>query len=127
MLACSVDEHTGITRLVVEGLSSLQDYQSVMPDLFQKLEKCDKLLLEVRNLDRPLDHVDPDLAFTAMNELKFHVSSMAVAAPPPLLDQIEPLIEIMQNVGTPVRRFGTAQEAEAWLKMRHKPKTVLLA
>lgn len=94
----------------------MQDYQSVMPDVFHKLEKCDKLLLEVRSLDRPSDYVDPDLAFTAMNRLKFRASKMAIAAPPPLMEKIEPLIEIMQNAGTPVKRFATAKEAEAWLR-----------
>lgn len=107
----------GILQLVQNGRSSYEDFQNVIPDVMKSLKTRDfpNFLLEIKNLEQDEDYIDPDLAFSTLNDVKLWISKMAIVCPEALREQVEPVRQLIGNYQIPAKIFDDRSDALVWL------------
>lgn len=118
MFSYSMDPSAGILHLTVAGRATFEDFQEAMPGMLEALQSGSypNFLLEIKNLDESESHVDPDLGFWAMNQIKIWIAKMAVVCPSELSEDTRPFTEIVRNYRKPVKTFGRLPDALRWLE-----------
>jgi hypothetical protein len=108
----------GILHLLQNGRSSYEDFQNVIPDVMKSLKTRDfpNFLLEIENLEQDEDYVDPDLAFSTLNDVKLWISKMAIVCPETVREQVEPVRQLISNYQIPAKIFDDRSDALEWLQ-----------
>ena len=103
--------------MIVDGRSTMEDYQTEVPAIMEAFSsgECDKLLLQILDLERPPSYIDPDLAFWTLNEIKNYVTKLAIICDVHLKAEAEEIAELFRNHGTPVAVFTRLEAARAWI------------
>ena len=107
----------GILHLVQNGRSNYEDFQTVIPQVMTSLKTRDfpNFLLEIENLEQDEDYIDPDLAFSTLNDVKLWISKMAIVCPETVREQMEPVRQLISNYQIPTEMFDNRSDAMAWL------------
>ncbi len=107
----------GILHLLQNGRSNYEDFQTVIPQVMTSLKTQDfpNFLLEIENLEQDEDYIDPDLAFSTLNDVKLWISKMAIVCPETVREQMEPVRQLISNYQIPTEIFDNRSDAMAWL------------
>jgi hypothetical protein len=107
----------GILHLVQNGRSNYDDFQTVIPQVMTSLKTRDfpNFLLEIENLQQDEDYIDPDLAFSTLNDVKLWISKMAIVCPEAVREQMEPVRQLISNYQIPAKIFDDRSDALVWL------------
>lgn len=107
----------GILHLLQNGRSNYEDFQTVIPQVMTSLKTRDfpNFLLEIENLEQDEDYIDPDLAFSTLNDVKLWISKMAIVCPETVREQMEPVRQLISNYQIPTEIFDNRSDAMAWL------------
>ncbi len=107
----------GILHLVQNGRSNYEDFQTVIPQVMTSLKTRDfpNFLLEIENLEQGEDYIDPDLAFSTLNDVKLWISKMAIVCPEAVREQVEPVRQLISNYQIPTKIFDDRSDALVWL------------
>lgn len=111
------DSNSTLLHLIVTVPTSVEDFQSVMPEIIQRISHAKNLriLIEVDRIREQKTFQDHDLGYYFINQIKESIARLAIACPQELFQAANELLQLLRNHGASAEVFHSKREARDWL------------